>query len=120
MWTSIILRQWVKAHLPKRKTGRPYKNIRATVNGIYRIMKTGSTWRTLPPCFGKWQEVYRCFSRQTKEGIFENILSELSREADTSEISFDSTFVKVHQQALNGGKRKTDKDQFIGGERKRL
>ena len=59
-------------------------------------MKTGSTWRTLPPCFDKWQEVYQCFSRWTKEGIFENIFSEISKVADMKEISIDSTFIKVH------------------------
>ena len=99
--------QWAKIekYLPKRKTGRPYKNLRATVNGIYWIMKTGSTWRILPPYFGKWQEVYQCFSRWTKEGIFEKIFYELSKAAETSEISVDSTFVKVHQHALSSSKR---------------
>ena len=92
-----------KKYLPKRKTGRPYKNLRGTVNGIYWIMKTGSPWRTLPP--QKWQEVYQCFSRWTKEGIFENIFAEVSRTADTDEISVDSTFVKVHQRALSGVKK---------------
>ena len=99
--------QWekIRPHVPKRKTGRPFKNLRATVNGIYWIMKTGSPWRTLPPCFGKWHEVYQCFSRWTKEGIFEKIFSEVSKAADTSEISIDSTFVKVHQHALSGVKK---------------
>ena len=91
--------------MPKRKTGRPYKNLRGTVNGIYRIMKTGSTWRTLPRHFGRWQAVNQCFSRWSEEGIFENIFSEISKVADTSEISVDSTLVKVHQHALSGLKK---------------
>ena len=55
--------QWqkIEAYLPKRKTGRPYKNLRATVNVIYWIMKTGSTWRTLPKRFGKWKAVLKIF-----------------------------------------------------------
>lgn len=99
--------QWQKIenYLPKRKTGRPYKNLRATVNGIYWIMKTGSTWRSLPERFGKWKAVHQCFSRWTNEGIFEKIFSEVSKAADTSEISVDSTFVKVHQHALSGVKK---------------
>ena len=99
--------QWekIEAYLPKRKTGRPYKNIRATVNGIYWIMKTGSTWRTLPPCFGKWQEVYQCFSHWDKQAIFQDIFSKIMETADTDEISIDSTFVKVHQHALSGSKK---------------
>lgn len=98
-------RQKIEKYLLKKRTGRSYKNLRATVNGIYWIMKTGSTWRTLPPCFGKWQEVYQCFSRQPKEGIFEKFFSEVNKESDTSEISIDSTFVKVHQDALSGSKK---------------
>ena len=99
--------QWqkIEKYLPKRKRGRPYKNLRATVNGIYWIMKTGSTWRTLPEHFGKWKAVHQCFSRWTNEGIFENIFSEVSKVADTNEISIDSTFVKVHQHALTGVKK---------------
>ena len=77
-------REKIEAYLPKRKTGRPYKNLRATVNGIIWIMKTGSTWRTLPPCFGKWQEVYQCFFRCSKEGVFENIFKAVIKATDTT------------------------------------
>ena len=50
----------------------------------------------------QWQEVYQCFSRWSKEGVFENIFKAVIKAADTSEISIDSTFVKVHQPALIG------------------
>ena len=53
-------------------------------------MKTGAPWRTLPACFGKWQEV---------------IFSKIIETADTDEIGIDSTFVKVHQHALSGSKK---------------
>ena len=53
-------------------------------------MKTGAPWRTLPTCFGKWQE---------------DIFSKIIETADTDEISIDSTFVKVHQHALSGSKK---------------
>ena len=51
------------------------------------------------------QEEYPCFSRWSKEGVFENIFKEVIKAADTSEISVDSTFVKVHQHALSGLKK---------------
>ena len=60
-------------YLLKRKTGRPYKKLRTTVNAIYWIMKTGSMWKTLPERFGKWKAVQQCFSLWSEEGIFENI-----------------------------------------------
>lgn len=33
--------QKIEKYLPKHKTGRPYKNLRAAVNGIDWIKKTG-------------------------------------------------------------------------------
>ena len=50
----------------------------------------------------QWQEVYQCFSRCSKESLFDNIFKAVIKAADTSEISIDSTFVKVHQPALIG------------------
>ena len=90
--------QWqqIEKYLPNRKTGRPYKNLRATVNGIYWIIKTGSTWRSLPPCFGKWQEVYQCFARWRKAGFFEDIFAAMVKVTAVSEIGIDSTFAKAH------------------------
>ena len=38
-------------------------------------------------------------------GVFEDIFKAVIKVADTSEISIDSTFVKVHQHALSGLKK---------------
>ena len=53
----------------------------------------------------QWEEVYQCFSRWSKEGVFENIFKAVIKAADTSEISIDSTFVKVHQHAFSDLKK---------------
>lgn len=61
---------------------------------ICQNVRQGSTWRTLPERFGKWKAVHQCFSRWSEEGIFEKIFYEISKVADASEISVDSTFVR--------------------------
>lgn len=55
--------------------GRPYKNLDGTLDGIWWILCTGSMWNQLPARFGKWNSVWRAFSRWSKSGIWEDILA---------------------------------------------
>ena len=60
------------------KNGRPYKNIRNTVNGIVWILKSGAPWRDLPSRYGDWNAVYKCFEKWQEEGKFEKIFQDLA------------------------------------------
>lgn len=53
--------------------GRPYNDIRTTVNGIIWLARSGAPWRDLPERYGKWNTVYKCFAKWQKYGIFEKI-----------------------------------------------
>ena len=88
----------------KGKAGRPCLNLRQTLSGIKWMLKSGSTWRTLPAEFGNWNSVYRYFCRLQQKGVFEKIFEELSRKAELDEVSLDSTFVKVHKHATGSKK----------------
>lgn len=46
--------EWIKIRelIPKGKVGRPCLNLRQTLSGIKWMMKSGSSWRTLPPEYG--------------------------------------------------------------------
>ena len=82
-----------------KKNGRPYKNVRNTVNGIVWILKSGAPWRDLPTRYGEWNTVYKCFSKWQEQGLFEKIFEELALECDLQDVSIDSTSVKVHKDA---------------------
>ena len=86
------------------KNGRPYKNIRNTVNGIVWILKSGAPWRDLPSRYGDWNAVYKCFAKWQEEGIFEKVFQDLAMEADLQDISIDSTSVKVHKDGTGAKK----------------
>ena len=53
--------------------GRPYKDLRATVNGVLWIARTGSPWRDLPPIYGKWNTVYKFHNNLAKSGLMKEI-----------------------------------------------
>ena len=87
-----------------KKNGRPYKNVRNTVNGIVWILKSGAAWRDLPSRYGEWSAVYKCFSKWQEQGLFEKVFEELALGYDLQDVYIDSTIVKVHKDA--GSKKK--------------
>lgn len=100
---------------PKR--GRPPKDHRLVLDGVFWIARTGSPWRDLPETFGPWASVYRQFRRWTLAGIWDLILEALN-EAEGSLHSvqmIDSTVARAHHCAA--GERGGIQDQGLGRSR---
>lgn len=97
--------QWdkIKTYF-ERKKGRPYKNLRNTLNGMVWILRSGASWRDLPSRYGDWNAVYKNFSKWQEQGLFDTIFKDLISDCDLHVVSIDSTIVKVHQDA--GSKKK--------------
>jgi transposase len=78
--------QWalVEPHLPRStaRTGRPAKDRRNQLNGIFWILATGAPWRDLPERFGPWQTVYDHFRTWRKAGVFARIIETLQVKLD--------------------------------------
>lgn len=78
--------QWeaVKPLVPHKvaRTGRPPKEPRLMLNGIFWILGTGAPWRDLPERFGPWQTVYDHFSRWRREGVFAKVIEALQVKLD--------------------------------------
>lgn len=106
--------QWERLEplLPPQKprTGRPSKDHRTVLNGILWIMRTGAPWEDLPERYGSYKTVSSRFYRWRERGIWDRILAEAQKDADTKgqvewEIHFvDSSVVRAHQHAA-GAKR---------------
>ncbi len=82
-------------------SGRPPRDHRRVLDGIFWIARTGSQWRDLPEFFGKWSSVYRQFRRWTLAGLWEQILEALneSRIVPDALQMIDSTVIRAHHQA---------------------
>jgi transposase len=78
--------QWalVEPHLPlsTARTGRPARDRRTLLNGIFWILCTGAPWRDLPERFGPWQTVYDHFRKWRKSGVFARIIEALQIKLD--------------------------------------
>jgi len=83
----------------KERRGRPAKDARLMLNGILWILRTGAPWRDLPEEFGPWETVYKRFNAWSKSCLWQQVLDELSREADLEAILLDGSYIKAHQHS---------------------
>ena len=63
---EITDEEWerLKEYFPERQAGtlgRPRKDSRKILNGIFWIARSGAAWRDLPERYGPWQTVYKRF-----------------------------------------------------------
>lgn len=114
--------QWecIKDLFPKpAKTGRPPRDHRLMLDGIFWILRTGSAWRDLPEEFGPWQTVYDRFDGWNDDGTIDNILHRLrAAHVDCGAIDdqlwcVDGTLLRAHRCAAGGGKKTTRQNQLI-------
>ena len=59
------------------RTGRPSRDRRTLLNGLFWILHTGAPWRDLPERFGPWQTVYHHFAKWRRDGVFAEIIEAL-------------------------------------------
>ena len=78
--------QWalVEPHVPHStaRTGRPAKDPRLMLDGIFWVLHAGAPWRDLPERFGPWQTVYDHFRNWRKGGVFTSITEALQIKLD--------------------------------------
>lgn len=77
--TDLTDRQWsiIRKLLPRvtnKRTGRPRKwSLRAILNAIFYVLKTGCQWRLLPKDFPAWSSVYHYFREWRISGLWQKI-----------------------------------------------
>ena len=66
--------------LPKSKPGsrgRRWRDHRQVLNGVFWVLRSGSSWRDLPERYGPWRTCYGRFVRWRRDGTFGRMLSRL-------------------------------------------
>lgn len=95
------------------------------VEGIVYRYRTGVAWRDLPAEFGPWQTVWKRHARFSRDGTWDNVLTELLAQADAAgeidwAVSIDSTINRTHQHAATlprttGGRRESQESDIRAG-----
>ena len=92
------------------RAGRPQKISQYHVFcAMLYVLRTGISWRDLPPCFGPWNEVYQRFKRSADRGVWWSVLLALQKKKKLrmAVVISDSTTFKVHRHGggLKGGSK---------------
>jgi transposase len=56
---------------------------RMILAGILWVMRTGSSWRDLPACFGYWETIHDYYHRWKQKGSWQPILAALRAPLET-------------------------------------
>ena len=119
MWTfeynvqmSITIKdsQWVKIYTFLLEDQRIYAqneaDIRLFVEAILWMSRSGASWRLLPEKYGKWNTVFRRFSRWSERGIWEAMFEAFVIDPDMETVMIDSTIVRAHHSAAGALKKR--------------
>ena len=89
----------IAGHFPIQRGNVRTEN-RDFINAILYMAENGCKWRGLPPEFGKWETIYKKFSRWAKSGVIQRIFAALQAEEiiaiHVEVLALDSTSCKVH------------------------
>ena len=64
------------------RTGRPSRDRRLMLDGIFWTLATGAPWRDIPERFGPWQTVYDHYSKWRRSGVYAAIIEALQIKLD--------------------------------------
>lgn len=59
---------------PPQLMGRPRRDDRQVLNGIFWVLCSGAKWRDLPERYGPWSTAYERFRKWRDDGTFEPAL----------------------------------------------
>ena len=118
--TRLLDDQWhqllalLRLHTQVR-IGKPDK-CRAFIEAVLWILRTGAQWRHLPKERGRWNSVFKRYSRWCKFGIWSSIHSFLAEQSDFEHVAIDSSVIRAH--ACSAGAKNSSAEQEALGRSK--
>ena len=105
--------QWavVGPLLPSSKRGRPRRDDRTTLDGVFWKLCSGAAWRDVPERYGPYRTIYDRFAKYRDDGTLDRILRALrvrldaEGHIDRSTWRIDGTTIRASRVAAGARKR---------------
>ena len=108
-WTRILVNL---NKLTGIRVGQP-DTCRQFISACLWILRSGAQWRILPPTQGKWNSIFKRFSRWCTNGAWEKLLSYISEVADLQDVSMDGSVIRAHACAA-GAANSSAENEALG------
>ena len=70
-----IIEPLMPGRAERPRGGRPRRDDRRVLNGIFFVLRTGTPWRDLPERYGPYTTAYNRFNRWAKEGVWVRVFA---------------------------------------------
>ena len=95
---------------PRR--GRPWKDHRLVLNGLFWKLNTGVPWRDIPERYGSWKTIYDRYVFWRRDGTWERIMAALQVQLDANgqldwqQWNIDGTSIRASRAAAGARKKR--------------